>query len=48
MITDTAVFRYRHYHKPTDTPDKIDYEKLARVTKGIERSVRELIGEVAR
>ena len=22
MITDTAYFRYPHYHKPTDTPDK--------------------------
>lgn len=35
MITDTAVFRYPHYHRPTDTPDKIDYEKLARITVGL-------------
>jgi Zn-dependent M28 family amino/carboxypeptidase len=42
MITDTAVFRYAHYHRPTDTPDKVDYEKLARLTKGIERMVRDL------
>jgi hypothetical protein len=33
MITDTAYFTYPHYHKPTDTPDKIDAEKLARVVK---------------
>ena len=39
MITDTALFRYPHYHKPTDTPDKIDNERLARVVKGIERVV---------
>lgn len=41
MITDTALFRYPHYHKPTDTPDKVDNEKLARVVKGIERVVRD-------
>lgn len=41
MITDTAVFRYPHYHEPTDTPDKVDFEKLARVIKGIERVVRD-------
>jgi len=42
MITDTAIFRYPHYHKRTDTPDKVDVERLARVTKGIERVVRDL------
>ena len=42
MITDTALFRYPHYHRPTDTPDKIDAEKLARVVKGIERVIRDL------
>ena len=43
MLTDTAVFRYPHYHEPTDTPDKIDYERLARVVTGIETVVRELV-----
>ena len=43
MITDTATFRYPHYHKPTDTPDKVDTEKLARIVKGIERVVRDLV-----
>jgi hypothetical protein len=42
MITDTATFRYPHYHEPTDTPDKVDTEKLARVVKGMERVVRDL------
>jgi Peptidase family M28 len=41
MITDTALFRYPHYHRSTDTPDKIDNERLARVVKGIERVVRD-------
>ena len=42
MITDTAVFRYPHYHRPTDTSDKLDYERLARVTRGLEHVIREL------
>lgn len=41
MITDTAYFRYPHYHRPTDTPDKVDPERLARVVKGVERVVRD-------
>lgn len=43
MITDTALFRYPHYHKPTDTPDKVDYQRLARITKGVERMIREIV-----
>jgi len=35
MVTDTALFRYPHYHQPSDTPDKLDYENLARVTTGL-------------
>ena len=42
MITDTAPFRYPHYHQPSDTPDKVDGESLARVVKGIERVIRDL------
>jgi hypothetical protein len=42
MITDTALFRYPHYHLPTDTPDKVDAESLARVVKGIESVIREV------
>jgi len=42
MITDTALFRYRHYHTPEDTPDKIDYTRMARVVMGIARVVAEL------
>jgi Peptidase family M28 len=42
MITDTAPFRYPHYHQPSDTSDKVDAESLARVVKGIERVIRDL------
>lgn len=31
MVTDTADFRYRHYHQPTDTPEKLDYQRLAAI-----------------
>lgn len=40
MITDTAPFRYPHYHTPEDTPDKIDCERLARVTAGLAQVLR--------
>ena len=43
MVTDTALYRYAHYHKATDTPDKVDYDRLARVTKGLERTLREIV-----
>ena len=42
MVTDTAPFRYPHYHEPTDTPDKVDYERTARVVVGLVRVTREL------
>jgi Zn-dependent M28 family amino/carboxypeptidase len=44
MITDTAPFRYVHYHAATDTPDKIDYPRTARVVHGLARVVAELAG----
>lgn len=35
MVTDTAFYRYRHYHAATDTPDKLAYPELAQVTFGL-------------
>lgn len=40
MVTDTAPFRYPHYHSLKDTPDKLDYDRLARVVTGLEQVVR--------
>lgn len=37
MVTDTAVFRYPYYHKAEDTPDKLDYDRMARVVLGLKR-----------
>ena len=42
MVTDTLPFRYQHYHQPTDTPDKIDYDRMARVVVGMKHVVAEL------
>jgi hypothetical protein len=42
MVTDTAPFRNPHYHESTDTPDRLDYGRMARVTAGLGRVVREL------
>ncbi|HEY0311640.1 MAG TPA: M28 family peptidase [Allosphingosinicella sp.] len=39
MVTDTAPFRYPYYHSAQDTPDKVDYPRLARVTAGLARLV---------
>jgi hypothetical protein len=44
MLTDTAPYRYPHYHTFRDTPDKVDAERLARVVKGVERMVRDAAG----
>ena len=42
MVTDTAFYRYPWYHTREDTPDKIDYDKLARVTRALELTLRKL------
>jgi len=42
MVTDTALYRYPHYHTMQDTPDKVDYERLARVVTGLHGMLREL------
>jgi len=43
MVTGTALFRNPHYHQPTDTPDRLDYGRMARVVGGLEQVVRDLV-----
>jgi Zn-dependent M28 family amino/carboxypeptidase len=43
MVTDTAPFRYPHYHTMQDTPDQVDGDRLARVVAGIERVINHLV-----
>lgn len=45
MVTDTAPFRYPHYHAATDTPDRLDYDALARVTEGLAGMVTALCSD---
>jgi hypothetical protein len=33
MWTDTSEFRNPHYHRETDTPDTLDYDFMAEVTR---------------
>jgi len=42
MVTDTAPYRYPHYHTSEDTPDKVDYERVARVVTGLHGMLRDL------
>jgi Zn-dependent M28 family amino/carboxypeptidase len=42
MVTDTAPYRYRWYHTPQDTPEKLNYEMMARVVEGLEAVVGQL------
>jgi len=42
MITDTAPYRNPFYHSPQDAPDKLDYDRMARVVDGLVHVVRAL------
>ena len=44
MVTDTALFRYAPYHTREDTPDRVNYDHMARVVAGIARVVTILAG----
>jgi hypothetical protein len=37
MVTDTAVFRDPSYHELADTPQQLDFERMARVVSGLEK-----------
>ena len=43
MVTDTAPFRYAHYHTLEDTVDKIDFARTARVVRGLQSVIRTLV-----
>lgn len=44
MITDTAFFRNAHYHEPTDTPDTLDYKRMAHAVQGVLAATLALAG----
>lgn len=45
MVTDTALYRYPYYHSAQDTPDKLLYPELARVTEGLFGALSRLAAE---
>ncbi|MDH4096505.1 MAG: M20/M25/M40 family metallo-hydrolase [Betaproteobacteria bacterium] len=42
MVTDTAFYRYPHYHQATDTPERLRYPEMARVVQGLARALQAL------
>lgn len=42
MVTDTAPYRYPHYHTSGDTTDKLDYARMARVVSGLRNVIADL------
>lgn len=44
MLTDTSFLRNPHYHKPTDTPETLDYPSMAQVTMGVFGAMARLAG----
>jgi len=44
MLTDTAPFRDPEYHSPGDLPDRLDYERMALVVRGLEPVLERLAG----
>lgn len=43
MLTDTSFLRNPHYHKPTDTPDTLDYARMTEVTLGVAGAMKKLL-----
>lgn len=42
MVTDTAFYRNPNYHEVTDTPDTLDYERMAQVVTGVYAAITTL------
>ncbi len=41
MVTDTAFYRNPHYQKASDTLDRLDYPRMAKVVEGLAAAVNE-------
>jgi Zn-dependent M28 family amino/carboxypeptidase len=44
MLTDTSFLRNPHYHLESDTPETLDYERMAQVTRGVVGGVCAMAG----
>ncbi len=47
MVTDTAFYRYAHYHTAQDTPEKLDYHRMAQVVEGLAKAIVALANDEA-
>lgn len=45
MVTNTAFLRNEHYHRPGDTADRLDYARMAEVTRGVYAAILAIAGE---
>lgn len=45
MVTDTAPYRYKHYHESTDTADKLNYDQYAKVVFALFKVVEGLAND---
>ena len=43
QLSDNSIYRYPHYQKDTDTPDKIDYERLSGAVKSLVISIDSML-----
>jgi hypothetical protein len=44
MVTDPALFRCPYYQSVHDTPDKLNYDVLTRLVRGLEAVIGGLVG----
>jgi Zn-dependent M28 family amino/carboxypeptidase len=42
MISDTAFYRNPHYHLPSDTGRRLDYHRMAQLTRGLDVAIQAL------
>lgn len=42
MITDTSFYRTPHYHQKTDTPETLDFNRMAQVVDGVFQSLQNM------
>ncbi len=45
MVTDTAFYRYAQYHTEQDTPDRLDYARMAQVVEGLAKAIVSLAND---
>lgn len=44
MVTDTLLFRDPLYHRPGDNPERLDYNRMAQVVRGLRSVLEKLAG----